>query len=672
MPGSSRVFLISWIKWYNKIKSEFFRNKIVREKFKQIFTLKTNKNHKGLVSTLFFASNSGGVANGVFNRKQINCGSKDATRGFTIIELLVSAGIFAILAVGILGIFTILSKTVKVAREKTVVSALATDYLEIVRNMSYSQVGTMSGNPNGQLPDYANAYTQKIGPYTYKIFYEITYIDDSSDGTILSGTDFAPNDYKQVKMDILNTNLNQTTSFVTNVVPKGLEGTLDAGALYIQVIDANGSPVQGANIHITYPTTTPSIILDRQSDSTGHWIEVGLSEGVNAYRIVVTKSGYSSDQTYPATVQNPNPIKPDATILEGQVTRITFSIDLLANLNIKTLGPLCQNLSGVNVNVAGAKLIGTNPEVLKFNHNYSSVSGLIPLSNIEWDTYTPTLLTGQSYVIYGTSPIQKINVLPGTTQTFTMILGSNTTANSLLVIIKDAASKAALENAYVRLHKGGSQPQDYYGYTGGSVWVQKSWKGGSGHVAWNPSSPTFYYIDDGNIDINSNPTGVRLKKTSGKYASSGWLESSTFDTGTDQTNYTIFTWLPTSQASSTTLKFQLAANNDNSTWNYVGPDGTSSTYFTTSGTDIGSTLDNKQYFRYKVFLSTTDRSVTPVLTSLTLNFVTGCHAPGQLAFMDLTAGQNYSLNVSLAGYSTVNIDPLEVNGNQKIEILMSP
>ena len=74
---------------------------------------------------------------------------------------------------------------------------------------------------------------------------------------------------------------------------------------------------------------------------------------------------------------------------------------------------------------------------------------------MEWDTYTPTLLSGQSVIVYGTSPVQKISVLPGTTQTFTMILGGNSTPNSLLVLVKDATSGAALEGASVTLSQGG-------------------------------------------------------------------------------------------------------------------------------------------------------------------------------------------------------------------------
>jgi hypothetical protein len=324
------------------------------------------------------------------------------------------------------------------------------------------------------------------------------------------------------------------------------------------------------------------------------------------------------------------------------------------------------------VNIAGAKLIGTNPDVLKFNNNYTSSSGQVLLNNLEWDTYTPTLLTGQSYVVYGTSPIQEISVLPNTTQTYTMILGTNSTSYSLLVIVKDAATGTALEGATVHLQKGGSQPQDYYGTTGGSVWNQSDWTSGPGQASW--SAVDKYFVDDGNVDINSVPTGLRLKKVSGHYVASGVLESSTFDTGASS-NFTTITWQPTSQDPAATLKFQIASSTDpngGNGWQYKGPDGTNGTYYTVSGTTISSVHDNDRYVRYKAFLSTTDDKKTPILTSLHINYVSGCYTPGQTMFPSLTSGQNYSLDVTLAGYQTQTISSLNITGNQTLEVLMSP
>jgi len=596
---------------------------------------------------------------------------ENSQKGFSIVELIITVAIFTILAAGVLGSFLALSQSVKKAREKTVLSSLATNYLEIVRNMPYSQVGTLSGNPPGNLPDFTNAIVEDIEAFNYKIYYEVTYIDDPADGTIILGTDFEPNDYKQVKMSILNTATNQTTHFLTTVVPQGLEGLNNAGAILVKVFNAQGQPVEGAGIHIEHPTSSPTIILDRQSNADGQWVEVGLPAAINNYRIVVTKAGYSTDQTYPLTLENPNPINPDVTVVDGTVTEVVFQIDLLADLTILTQDSFCQPLSGVDVNVRGSRLIGSLPDIFKYDQNHISSAGQIVLGDIEWDTYTPTLLTN-SLIVYGTSPIQKIDVLPGADQIFTMILGTNSTANSLLVVVKDGATGSALEGAAVHLRKGGSTPQDYYGVTGGSVWLQDDWTGGSGSENFSTSTPDRYFQDDGNIDINSVPTGVRLKKVTGRYLSSGWLESSTFDTGSSITNYTTLTWQPDSQVANTELKFQIASNNDGATWDYVGPDGTASTYYSVSGTSIAPVHDNDRYVRYKVFLSTVDDKKTPILTSLNVNYVSGCFTPGQTIFTDLTAGNNYELDVSLSGYLTEVEPSLNIVGNYLIEILLTP
>jgi prepilin-type N-terminal cleavage/methylation domain-containing protein len=586
--------------------------------------------------------------------------------GFTLMEMVAAVAIFGILAAGVIGLLGILVKSAKAAREQVVLANLASSYLEKVRNLSYDSVGTINGNPVGPLADETSPITQTIQSINYKIYYEVTYIDDPADGTILAVTDAAPNDYKQVKMYVENTSTNKITSFVTNVSPKGIEEA-NSGAIYVHVIDSYGQPVSNASVHIQNSAGT--LILDRLSDSTGAWVEVGLTAGVNEYHLSATKNGYSTDQTYPITAQNPNPTKPDLTVVNGQVTNVTFTIDQASNLTIRTLNEFCAPEPGVNVNIHGAKLIGTNPNVYKFNGNYTSNgSGLINLNNIEWDVYTPTLVGGQNLMVLGTSPIQQINVLPGSSATYTMILDTQTT-NSFLVIVKDAGTGTALEGATVNLHKGGSTPQDYTGTTGGNIWVQNSWTGGSGQQAFVDYSR--YFSDDGNVDSNSNPTGLKLNKISGRYVASGVLESSTFDTGAPA-NLTTITWQPTSQNPATQLKFQIATNSDNATWNFKGPDGTAGTYYTVPGTNIASIHDGDRYVRYRVYESTTDDKYTPVLTGFAINYVSGCFTPGQISFTGLTAGNNYDLTVSLPGYADETINNISIFGNQLIEVLMTP
>src|SRR5207302_4054692 len=112
------------------------------------------------------------------------------------------------------------------------------------------------------------------------------------------------------------------------------------------------------------------------------------------------------------------------------------------------------------------------------------------------------------------------------------------------------------------------------------------------------------------------------------YAASGNQVSSTKDAdpalGTTPT-WTTLSWNDTVPAN-TTLKFQVAAsNNASGPFNFVGPDTTAATFFTTSGASL-SQFDGLRYLQYKVFLSTTDSTMTPALNDVTVCFSNICVA----------------------------------------------
>lgn len=598
---------------------------------------------------------------------QTKLNSKYTQTGFTLVEVVIGIGVFVILLTGLMSSFSILSKSVKTARERTVLASLAASQLENVRNMPYNTIGTVNGNPSGTLADESNPFVTTVETMSYNVFYEVTYIDDGADGTILAGTDNAPNDYKQIKLSVRNNTSLVTTDFVTNVSPQGLEGLNNAGALLIEVFDADGQAVPSANVNITNTDLNPDIILDRTTDASGNLVEVGLPASVNGYTITVTKDGYSSDATAPISVGNPNPTKPHATVVIGQVTQVSFAIDLLADLEIRTVNTVCQGINGVDVNVRGSKLIGTNPDVLKFDQDYTSSGGRVNMTDIEWDTYVPTLLSGQPYTLYGTSPVQQITVLPGSNQTFAFVLGPQSD-RSLRVLVKDSATGAPLEGALVHLYDDNSNT-DYNGTTGGSVWQQSDWSAGMGQVDW--ADVAQYFWQDNNIDTTSIPPSLKLITLGSDYVSNGELESSTYDVGEDA-DFTTLSWLPTSQHPSTSVQIQIASNSDNATWNYIGPDGTTSSFYTVPGTTMHSSHDGDQYIRYKVFMQTSDDQQTPVLTSINLNYVSSCATPGQFMFSDLDGGNNYDIDVTLTGYQSYSEVDFSVNGNQALEILLSP
>jgi len=124
------------------------------------------------------------------------------------------------------------------------------------------------------------------------------------------------------------------------------------------------------------------------------------------------------------------------------------------------------------------------------------------------------------------------------------------------------------------------------------------------------------------VDVGGGDGTVMLLKSEGQevtpYYPSGTLESSSHDCG-HPADFGTISW-DSQTPGSTELKFQIATNNDNSTWNFVGPDGNPATYYETSGTDIWSGNDGNRYIRYKAYLRTTDPDQTPELEEVRITY----------------------------------------------------
>ena len=69
------------------------------------------------------------------------------------------------------------------------------------------------------------------------------------------------------------------------------------------------------------------------------------------------------------------------------------------------------------------------------------------------------------------------------------------------------------------------------------------------------------------------------------------------------------------------MKIQIAVNNNQTTWNYVGPNGTANTYFTLSGESFPLSMDGNQYIRYKAYLATSNIAYTPSLDDVIINYL---------------------------------------------------
>jgi hypothetical protein len=219
----------------------------------------------------------------------------------------------------------------------------------------------------------------------------------------------------------------------------------------------------------------------------------------------------------------------------------------------------------------------------------------------------------------GTLPLDPVTVNPSSSQSFQFIL--TPVANpALLATVTDAATGAGLNGANVTIAKGGfSETQT----TGQATVSQSDWSGGQ------------YTSQNGGMDTTA-PGVLRLLANASSRA-------------------------PASQPPQTgagSIEFQVAANNDNATWNFVGPDGTGASYFTSPSSTLPTSLSGNRYFRYEVFMSTQSASSTPSLTNFTLAFSANCVPPAQTLFTGLPQGA-YTVSVSAPNYnngsSTVSV-----------------
>ncbi|MBT3412673.1 MAG: hypothetical protein HOJ15_02360 [Candidatus Jacksonbacteria bacterium] len=586
--------------------------------------------------------------------------------GFTLMETVIAVMIFIIVSVGVYSVFTRLVRLSIISKQKIAATALANEQLEIIRNLTYSDIGIQAGIPVGLIP-HTQTLTRDGIPFTLET--TIRNIDDPFDGTINGDpNDLSPADYKlvEVKIDCNSCISFQPLTFTSFAAPKNLETTSSNGALFVHVIDSFGQPVQGASIHIENNDEFPAIAIDETSNSEGTLQIVDTPPGTENYEITVTKSGFSTHQTV-STEEHENPLKPHATVAEQTVTDISFSIDELSSLAISSVTPTCTPVPFIDFTLQGSKLIAEDPPIYKYQESLqTNASGLLSLANMEWDTYTPTPIE-PTYALAGSLPVSPFTLSPNATQNVQLVL-EPFTPNTLLITVEDSGTSLPLAESTVIITK---EEESTTLVTGRGFLQQTSWEGGSGQEIF--TDETKFFTSDGNVEINDPVGEITLLQTFGVYAESGEITSSTFDTGS-ASNFYQLSWEPQDQPTETgdnSLTYQLASNNDQLTWNFVGPDGTSGTYYTTADKNIHAGHNGDRYIRYNIFFSTENTNYTPNLAELAFTFTSACSPPGQVLFQGLSLDE-YTITVDHAGYQTA-IDSITLSQPENSHLIqLSP
>ncbi len=362
-----------------------------------------------------------------------------STRGFTFVELLVTVAVIGLVFTGLIASIHYTMKLISNTKTATSALALANERIEYIRSLSYANVGTAGGIPDGPIPQNSTTTLNNV------LFHErvlIQYVDSDDDGAGGADVNGILADYKEVKVEYSWNDLNGTSTIfiLTNVVPPGIESTTGGGTLTVNVFDAGVLPVSGAEVRIYNDTTTSTIDTLRYTNVSGIAMFAGAPEAAN-YQITVTKPDFSTDQTYSATTSNPNPATPHVAVLESAVSTMNFQIDELSDLLVRTVEPInngafsddFDDMTNVFLSVSTEATLG-DLVLLGGAGSYAGLGSALSIpeapgvlmswSDVVWDATTPvnTGLVIQVYEVTGTSTYALVpdGDLPGNSTGFTV------------------------------------------------------------------------------------------------------------------------------------------------------------------------------------------------------------------------------------------------------------
>jgi len=254
--------------------------------------------------------------------------------GFGLVDVIVGVALTLVLFLALFGVLRASLVLSALAKAKAAGVEAANTQMEYLHGLAYVSVGTVGGIPAGIVPQTATSTVDGVS-YTTRTYIE--YHDDPADGLGASDANGVTTDYKTGKVTVSYVlyGLTKSIALVSNFVPPSIESSTGGGTLSIHVVDASGANVNDANVQIINASTTPSINFATFSNTDGFVIIGGVATS-SQFQIYVSRSGYSSAQTYPRVSPNVNPTPGYLTVIKDVTTSSTFAIDLLSSLIFST------------------------------------------------------------------------------------------------------------------------------------------------------------------------------------------------------------------------------------------------------------------------------------------------------------------------------------------------
>ncbi len=264
-----------------------------------------------------------------------------ARRGMSLIDVVVGVALLSVLLLALMGVLRASLLVSSLAKAKAGATATAQVQMEYLRSLTYANLGTEGGIPSGIVPEYAT--TTEDG-FTYVTHTFIEYVDDPADGTGVNDTNGITTDYKRALVSVSYEagGSPRSVALVSEFAPPGIESNNGGGTLAVNVVNASGAAVPGASVHIVNAAVSPAVDVTATTNTAGVVFLPGAATST-AYQVSVSKSGYSSAQTYAVDSTNQNPSPGYLTVVANQTTTQTFAIDLLNAFSLATYAPIATS-----------------------------------------------------------------------------------------------------------------------------------------------------------------------------------------------------------------------------------------------------------------------------------------------------------------------------------------
>jgi hypothetical protein len=288
----------------------------------------------------------------------------------SFMDVIIGTALMLIIFLALSGLLRTSLVIASLAKSKSIATTAAGSQMEYIRSLSYDSVGTLGGIPAGVIVQNA---TTTINGLDVGIRTFIQYADDPADGSGAADTNGIITDYKIIKVTASYMVAGELRQIVvlSNYSPQGLETTTNGGTLKIVVVNATGAGISGASVRIVNASTSPTVDLTTFSDVSGTVFLPGAATSTE-YQIFVSKTGYSSAQTYLRDATNQNPTPGYLTVVKDQTTTGTFAIDQLSGITFSTYSPIATTTfsdpfsgstnivssSNIVVNAGGVELSG--------------------------------------------------------------------------------------------------------------------------------------------------------------------------------------------------------------------------------------------------------------------------------------------------------------------------